>query len=298
LNQRVLRADWLLILTAVIWGCAFVAQRAGMNHMGPFTFNGIRFLLGALALMPFIIYRNRRYPHPPNSRQAILFTNLPLSSGLMVGGILFFGASLQQIGMVHTTAAKGGFITGLYVILVPVIGLFIGQRSGWGSWCGSFLALVGLYLLSVNENLSFAPGDLWVLAGAFFWAVHVLIIGWLSPRVDPVQLALAQFLVCSFFSMTAAFFIETTTLTGIVGGIIPLLYGGLLSVGIAYTLQIVAQQDAPPAHAAIILSLETVFAALAGWLLLGEILSLRAITGCILMLAGMLAVQLWPGSTR
>ncbi|MFZ3047420.1 MAG: DMT family transporter [Desulfatirhabdiaceae bacterium] len=297
LNQRVLRADWLLLLTAVIWGCAFVAQRAGMNHVGPFTFNGIRFLLGALALMPFIIYRNRRYPQP-NGRQAFLFSNLSFSNGLLVGVILFCGASLQQIGMVYTTAAKGGFITGLYVILVPVIGLFIGHRSGWGSWFGSLLAFAGMYLLSVNENLSFAPGDLWVLAGAFFWAVHVLIIGWLSPRVDPVQLACAQFLVCSFFSIIAAMMIETITVTGIVGGLIPILYGGLMSVGIAYTLQVVAQKDAPPVHASIILSLETVFAALAGWLLLEEILGLRAIIGCVLMLAGMLSVQLWPGTVK
>jgi drug/metabolite transporter (DMT)-like permease len=294
LNQKTVRADWLLLLTAAIWGMAFVAQRAGMSHVGPFTFNGIRFFLGALVLMPIIFHHNRRYPQPPG-KEAVLFTNLPLSSGLVTGGVLFFGASLQQIGMVYTTAAKGGFITGLYVILVPIIGLFFGHRPGWGSWLGSVLATIGLYLLSVNEDLTFDPGDLWVLAGAFFWAGHVLLIGHLSPRVDAVQLACAQFLVCSFLSSIVALVMESITLAGIRGGAIPILYGGLMSVGIAYTLQVVAQRDAPPAHASIILSLETVFAAVAGWVILNESLPFRAIGGCVLMLAGMLAVQLLPG---
>ena len=295
LNKHVLRADWLLLLTAVIWGCAFVAQRSGMRYMGPFTFNGIRFMLGGCALIPLIMYRNHRYG-TQSCAGCSFFSSGFLKKGLLVGVVLFCGASLQQIGMIFTTAGKGGFITGLYVILVPVIGLFLGYRLGWSGWAGAILATSGMYLLSVTETLSIEPGDLWVLTGAFFWASHVLILGWLSPRMDIIKLACIQFLVCAFLSLTTAVITEPLSLSGISDGILPILYGGLVSVGIAYTLQVVAQKDAPPAHAAIILSLETVFAAISGWILLDEILTLRATIGCVLMLAGMLLVQLWPVS--
>lgn len=294
MNKHVLRADWLLLLTAVIWGCAFVAQRSGMRYVGPFTFNGIRFMLGGCALIPLIMYRNRRYGM--QSADPLLFSFEFLKKGLLIGIVLFCGASLQQIGMVFTTAGKGGFITGLYVILVPVIGLFLGQRLGWSGWAAAFLATFGMYLLSVTDTLTIERGDLWVLASAFFWASHVLILGWLSPKMDTIKLACIQFLVCAILSLATAAVMEPISISGISDGILPILYGGLMSVGIAYTLQVVAQKDAPPAHASIILSLETVFAAISGWILLDEGLSLRAMIGCVLMLAGMLLVQLWPAS--
>jgi drug/metabolite transporter (DMT)-like permease len=294
-NKHVLRADWLLLLTAVIWGCAFVAQRSGMRYVGPFTFNGIRFTLGGCALIPLIMYRNRRYGVQSGSGPSFFSLEF-LKKGLLIGIVLFCGASLQQIGMVFTTAGKGGFITGLYVILVPVIGRFLGQRLGWSSWAGAILATIGMYLLSVTDTLTIAPGDLWVLASAFFWACHVLILGWLSPKMDTIKLACAQFFVCAILSLTAAAITESMSISGIRDGIFPILYGGLMSVGIAYTLQVVAQKDAPPAHASIILSLETVFAAIAGWTFLNEGLSFRAIIGCILMLAAMLLVQICPPS--
>lgn len=293
--NRTLKADWLLFLTAIIWGCAFVAQREGMKHVGPFTFNGIRFFLGAMALIPFIVYRNRlRQQQLGRTDPLPLFFGITPGQGSLVGVILFCGASLQQIGMIYTTAAKGGFITGLYVILVPFIGRFMGQRIGMSGWAGAALATIGLYLLSINEDLSFAKGDLWVLASALFWSAHVLVIGWLSPRIEPVQLACAQFLVCAALSLIVALCAETITLAGIRSGILSILYGGFFSVGIAYTLQVVAQQDAPPTHAAVILSMETVVAAIAGWILLDERLGLRAIGGCALMFTGMLVVQLMP----
>lgn len=294
MNKHVLRADWLLLLTAVIWGCAFVAQRSGMRYVGPFTFNGLRFMLGVLALIPLIMYRNRRYG--TQSAGPLFFSSEFLKKGLLIGIVLFCGASLQQIGMVFTTAGKGGFITGLYVILVPIIGFFLGHRSGWSGWVGAFLATSGMYLLSVTDTLTIERGDLWVLASAFFWASHVLILGWLSPQMDTVKLACAQFFVCAVLSLITAAFTEPISIAGIRDGTIPILYGGLLSVGIAYTLQVAAQKEAPPAHASIILSLETVFAAISGWILLDESLSLRAIFGCLLMLVGMLLVQLWPAS--
>lgn len=292
MDRRVLNADWLLLLTAVIWGSAFVAQRVGMDHVGPFTFNGVRFTLGALVLLPLVIRRRPLAPPDPGREQAASKGFL-LWGGVLAGVVLFTAAALQQVGLVYTTAGKAGFITGLYVIIVPLLGLIWGFRPGWGGWAGACMAVVGLYLLSVTEGFALAPGDFLELVGAFFWAVHVLILGWLSPKVRRVRLACIQFSVCAFLSLVTAGFLEPVTAEGLRLAAIPILYGGLLSVGVAYTLQVVAQRHAPPVHAAVILSLEAVFAAVAGWILLGEVLDLRAIVGCGLMLAGMLTAQLW-----
>ena len=290
MNSRTMRANLLLLLTALIWGAAFVAQRMGMDHMGPLTFNGIRFALGALALLPLIGHMDKRRTTAP--------TPLPtlIRGGLLMGGALFLGAWLQQFGLCYTTAGKAGFITGLYVVVVPLLGLLWGQRTPWGTWVGALLAVVGLYLLTMNDRLTLTEGDGLVLIGAFFWAGHVLTIGWLAGRhVEPVLLACLQFIVCGVLSLAVAVTSEPITLDGLQGAAWPILYGGLLSVGVAYTLQVVAQRDAPPAHAAIILSLETVFAALGGWLLLNETLAGRGLIGCGLMFAGMLLSQLVLG---
>jgi drug/metabolite transporter (DMT)-like permease len=289
--QNIYKADSLLMLTAVIWGGAFVAQRVGMDHVGPLTFNGVRFALGALTLLPFILRGGRRTEmellSPYTSKQAIL-------GGGLAGLVLFAGATLQQVGLVYTTAGKAGFITGLYVVIVPLFGMLWKHWPGWGGWSGATLAAVGLYFLSVTEEFTLAPGDAWELAGAFMWATHVLILGWLSPRVNVLKLACAQYAVCSCLSLLVAGYTETITAYGLRGATIPILYGGVMSVGVAYTLQVVAQRVAPPTHAAIILSLEAVFAALAGWVILGEVLSARGLFGCGLMLAGMIVAQLWP----
>ncbi len=288
---RTLKSDALLMLTATIWGFAFVAQRVGMDYVGPFTFNGVRFALGSLSLIPLVLLK-RRHPSapaalvPPAGRKTVLW------GGTLAGVALFMGASLQQVGLVYTTAGNAGFITGLYVVIVPLLGLFWRQHPDLGTWVGAVLAAAGLYLLSVTAAFRIAYGDLLVLVGAFFWALHVLIIGWLSPRIESVLLACIQFAVCSALSLITAAALETTTPAALMAAGLPILYGGLLSVGVAYTLQVVAQRGARPAHAAIILSLESVFAALGGWLLLGEVLSGRALLGCGLMLAGMLLSQL------
>jgi len=294
LDKRVLRADWLLMLTALIWGTAFVAQRAGMAHVGAFTFNGIRFALGLLVLLPLAMRRSKVFVsgtnpgNPPRATRRQAFWG-----GGLAGLVLFTGAALQQLGLVYTTAGKAGFITGLYVIIVPILGLFLGFRPGRGGWLGAGLAVVGLYLLSVTSGFTLAPGDLLVLVGAFFWAVHVLILGWLSPKMNRIRLACAQYAICSCLSLVCAVLMEEITVNGLLGGAVSILYGGIMSVGVAYTLQVVAQRYAPPVHAAIILSLESVFAALAGWVILGEVMSLRGIIGAGLMLAGMLIAQLW-----
>ncbi len=296
---RHFRADGLLLVTALIWGAAFVAQRLGMEHVGPFTFNGIRFALGALALQP-LIWRMQATRTREGNGTGITSARL-LRYGLVAGGVLFAGAALQQVGIVYTTAGKAGFITGLYVVMVPLFGLLLGQRAGAGTWLGAVTAAVGLYLLSVNEDFSIAYGDVLELMGAVFWAGHVLLLGRLSPGLDAtdaVKLAAVQFAVCAGLSLCVGVVAEPMALAGIAKAAVPILYGGLMSVGIAYTLQVVAQRDANPAHAAIILSLEAVFAAVAGYFVLGEVLSLRALVGCGLMLGGMLLSQLWLLSPR
>jgi len=289
MNSATLKSDALLLLTAVIWGFAFAAQRLGMEYVGPFTFNGVRFLLGSLVLVPFVL----RAGNLRNGQADEAGFRKTLTGGILAGFALFAGASLQQVGLVYTTAGNAGFITGLYVVIVPVLGLFLRQQTNIGTWIGAVLAAVGLYLLSVTEYLTMAFGDLLELAGAFFWAGHVLIIGWLSPRMNPLRLALVQFATCGLLSLLVAAGFEEMTVAGLRQAAIPILYGGALSVGIAYTLQVVAQRKAHPAHAAILLSLEAVFAAVGGWLVLGETLTPRGLTGCGFMLTGMLLSQLW-----
>lgn len=294
---QTLTSDSLLLLTAAIWGFAFVAQRVGMEHVGPFGFNGVRFALGCLVLLPFL-FRNGMRDERASSRDPGLFSLPSLGGGLLAGLVLFCGASFQQVALVYTTAGNAGFITGLYVVLVPIIGIALGHRTHAGTWIGAALAAVGLYLLSVTDQFTVSPGDLLVLIGAFFWAGHVLIIGWLSPRQDPLKIAFLQYAACAVLSLFVAGGMEQNTASRYLSATVPILYGGVLSVGVAYTLQVVAQKKARPAHAAIILSLEAVFAAIGGWIILGEILSPRAIAGCILMFCGMLISQLWRGRSR
>ena len=287
MKEGTIKADVLLLLTATIWGFAFVAQRVGMEYVGPFTFNAVRFALGSLSLLPLILFLQKRQPDTRQrsdgaNKKSVLF------GGILAGSALFAGASLQQAGLVYTSAGKAGFITGLYVVIVPLLGLFWRQHPRIGTWLGGILAAIGLYFLSINEEFSISFGDLLVLIGAFFWAGHVLLIGWLAPQVNSLKLASAQFAVCSLLSFLTALAIETMSFASIWQAAVPILYGGLGSVGIAYTLQVIAQRDAHPAHAAIILSFEGVFAAIGGWLLLGEMLSLRGLFGCALMLAGIL----------
>ncbi|MBP4042199.1 MULTISPECIES: DMT family transporter [Aeromonas] len=286
-----MRSNMMLLMAAAIWGLGFVAQRLGMDHMGPFTFNGLRFLLGAFSLLPLLWWLKSRQPRQPAGQPSGDRRQL-LIGGLLAGGVLFSAASLQQVGLLYTTAAKAGFITGLYIILVPVIGLALRHKTGANTWIGALIAMAGLYYLSVTEEFTIGYGDLLQVVGALFWAVHLLVLDHYSNRVAPIRLAGVQFVVCGLLSLITAFAIETPTLSGAVAGWQALLYAGLVSVGIGYTLQVVGQRGAHPAHAAIILSLETVFAAIGGVLLLGEHLDERAIVGCALMLAGMLISQI------
>ncbi|MNF42264.1 EamA-like transporter family protein [compost metagenome] len=287
MRSQALRADILMLITAAIWGAAFVAQRLGMDAIGPFLYTGLRFTLGALILLPLLLI----LPKPAVKR--------PLNRGMLLGGLLMglaltLGINLQQVGLLFTSVTNSGFITGLYVIIVPLLGLFLGHRTGLGTWMGACLAVLGMFLLSVGEGFQVASGDWLQLAGACVWGVHVLLVGFFASRYDPIRLAILQFAVCAVFSLVLALVFEEIKLGAILEAGPAILYGGVIAVAIGYTLQVVAQRHAIASHAAIILSLEAVFAAIAGALMLDESLHARGYIGCVLMLAGMLIAQLWP----
>ena len=271
------------MLAALIWGSAFVAQRVGMEHIEPWAFNACRFLIGAISLTPLLLYQRRETP---------LFTQSTIVGGMLMGLVLMIGAGLQQVGLVYTTAGKAAFITGLYLVIVPVLGLFIGQSTSRDTWTGIGLALPGLALLTLGDNLSLNYGDMLEMVGALFWAIHLMLIGWLAPRHNGIALAFIQFITCSLLSFIASEFLEDWTLAQVRMAWGALAYAGIMSVGVAYTLQIIGQKTAPVAHASIILSLETVFAVIAGYLFLNEVLSGWALFGCVLMLLGMIVSQL------
>ena len=293
MNNKRLRANMLLLLTAAIWGFAFVAQRVGSQYVGAFTFNGIRFALGSISLLPLIIYFHKGKKNYSNNKLDLKVTvKKVIVPGVLVGAILYAGSTLQQVGLIYTTAGKASFLTGLYMVLVPIIGIFLGHKIGKNSWIGVGLAIIGLYLLSITDNFGIGYGDLLEVIGAVFWAVHILTIDYFSHKIEPLKLSCVQFATCSILSLITAFIFEPITLGGISKALIPILYGGFLSVGVAYTLQVVAQKNAKPSHAAIILSMESVFGAIGGALLLGENMNTRGYVGCIFILGGILLSQI------
>jgi drug/metabolite transporter (DMT)-like permease len=327
MNKQALRADILLLITAALWGFGFVAQSAGMDYVGPFTYNAVRFPLGSLSLVPLVLFFKAKgiLTNPQN-------TNRParIKMTLIAGTILFVAVMFQQIGMIFTTVGNAGFITGFYVVLTPVFGIFIGKKTGLPTWIGMVFAFVGLYFIFAAGNLSsINPGDIIILISAAFWAVHILVIDHLVQKIDPLVLSAGQFAWCGIFSIAAAFILEpfvgswmvsiagdftaqqwtplptllaligngATSFAGdfsshpVSGAIIPILYGGLASVGIAYTLQVVAQKNAPPAHATIILCLEGCFAATGGILLRNEKPGTYTLLGFGFMLLAMFITQ-------
>ncbi len=287
--NHALRADLLMLLTALIWGTGFVAQTAGMDHIGPYLFSGLRFALGSLCLIPLIL-RNANTARVPEP----LLNRGMLRAGIIMGLALALGINLQQVGLLFTSVTNSGFITGLYVIVVPLLGLLLGHKTGLGTWLGCLLAVVGMCLLSIGDNFHVASGDWLQLIGAFVWGGHVVLVSLFASRHDPIRLAFLQFATCSVVSLLLAVLFEPIALDAIIAAAPALLYGGIVAVGVGYTLQVVAQKHAIASHAAIILSLEAVFAAIAGAWILGEALQLRGYIGCGLMLAGMLLAQLWP----
>lgn len=290
-KAQALKYDAVFLTAAAIWGFAFVAQRVGMQHVGPFTFIAVRFLLGGVFLVPILVITSKAGISRKDSAPQPAHKSFYLGSSA-AGLILFLAASFQQHGLIYTTAGKAGFITGLYVIIVPIIGIRLGHKTGPGTWLGALLAVVGLYLLSIRGVFVIDTGDLYVFVSAFFWAVHVLIIARLSKRFHPIRIALVQFFVCSAAAWLTALIIETIVIDKILAALIPLLYTGIMSTGIAFTLQVVAQRHTHPTHASIVMSTEAVFAVLGGYLFLAETMPLRNLAGCAIMLAAMIISQL------
>jgi drug/metabolite transporter (DMT)-like permease len=281
------KSNGILLLASLLWGLAFVAQRQGMQFVGPLTFNGLRFVFGALSLVPLLLFMK------PTFKKSMLDKRLLIGS-IMAGIALFFAASFQQVGIIYTSAGNAGFITSLYIIFVPLFGFLRRQYSPGRVWAGALVALSGLYMLSVGDDFVMQTGDLLVFISAIFWAAHLVILSYLAAQHDFRLLAIFQYAFVAIMSLALAFIFETPSLPDIQLAAIPILYTGIVSVGIGFTLQIIGQKHARADHAALILSLEAVFAALGGWLILNEITDWRGVIGCGLMLTGVLLSQLKP----
>lgn len=292
-ETKQLRGGAMLMLTALIWGTAFVAQSVGMDYLGPCAFTAVRNFIGCVALLPVIglASRLRSGAQPEEAAPApgkkALF-GWGAACGLLLGGATL----LQQAGMQTASAGKAGFLTALYIVIVPVLGIFLGRRPGLKVWMGVVLALVGAYLLSVKGGAGIASGDLLVIASAVVFSLHILVIDSVPAGVDGVRLSCVQFLVAGAFALVLALFLETFTWRDILSAWVPLLYTGVVSSGVGYTLQILGQRTVNPTVACLILSLESVFAALAGWAILGQALSLRELFGCALVFVAVILAQL------
>ena len=277
------RGNGCLLLAAFIWGTTFVAQSVGMENLGPFTYGAARFFLGVLALLSLWVLSGGPGRWATSSRS--------FAVGAAAGCIMFVASAFQQYGMVYTTAGKASFLTCLYLILVPLTGVFLRQYIRAEHWTGAVLAVTGLYFLCVKEGLSLGLGDFLEICGAFFWTAHILFIDRFAAKIEAIAMSLAQVVVVFLLNLAMAVIFETAQAADITAAWVSIFYSGVFSTGVAFTLQIIGQREADPAPAAVIMSLESLFGALAGWLLLGETLSLREIIGCVLMGAGMLVSQ-------
>ena len=286
----------LLLLTSFIWGVAFVAQSVGGEAVGCFTFNGVRSLLGAFVLIPVIYFLDSQKKKELGEEKFLGQkgdSKTLLLGGICCGVMLCIASNFQQFGISFTTVGKAGFITAMYILIVPILGLFMKKKVGVKVWLGVVLATIGLYMLCMtSESFSLSKGDFLVLICAGFFSLHILIIDYFSPKVDGVRMSCIQFFVCGVISLVIAFIFESPSLSEIVSGWLPILYAGVLSCGVAYTLQIVGQKNMDPTVASLILSLESVFSVLAGWLILNQTMTLREFSGCGLMFLAIILAQL------
>lgn len=289
MNKFIIRQSCLLFLTAFIWGVAFVAQSAGMDYVGPFTFNAVRCILGGIVLIPCIgilsLHRKQKNDVPENKKTLFI-------GGIMCGILLFTASSLQQFGILYTTAGKAGFITALYIIIVPVLSIFLHKKAGMKVWISVAIALCGLYLLCMKENLRLSQGDILLLLCSLTFSFHIMVIDYFAPKVNGVKMSCIQFFVCGILSAIGMILFENPNIGQIISGWLPILYGGIMSCGVAYTLQIVGQEGMNPTVASLILSMESVISVLAGWVLLHETLSSRELAGCVFMFAAIILAQL------
>lgn len=292
MQKGTVRNSILLLLTAIIWGTAFVAQSVGMDYLGPFTFNAARFLIGGTVLLPLILYFKKTAPPDTRTSEEKRAQRKLLFTGGFFCGLALCSASLfQQMGLQYTSVGKAGFITTLYIIIVPIIGLLFRQKVAGRIWIAAVMAMTGLYLLCVNESFTINKGDGLVFICAILFSVHIMVIDYYSPKTDGVKLSCIQFYVSGLISCIGALLTETPTMQAILDGIQPILYAGVMSCGVAYTLQIIGQKHMNPTVASLILSLESVISVLAGWLILGQSLTLKEIIGCAIVFAAVILVQ-------
>lgn len=292
----------LLFIAAVIWGVAFVAQSRGMDYVGGFTFNCLRSMLGGLVLIPLIYVINNIRKNKENANNVnanhVNANNVNgdrktlITGGVSCGILLCLASNLQQFGIKYTTVGKAGFITAMYIVIVPIMGIFIKKKAGKFVWIGVALAVAGLYLLCINEDFYIGKGDMLVLGCAVIFSVHILCVDYFSPLVDGVKLSCIQFFTCGILSGIPMLIFEKISIPSIAACSIPILYAGIMSCGVAYTLQIIGQKNVNPTVASMVLSLESVVSVVAGWLILGQNMSGRELFGCVVMFAAIVLAQL------
>jgi len=302
--MKQIKGDLILLITAIIWGTSFVSQKLGMNYIEPFTFGASRFLLGAIVLIPVIIFFDKMNKKSAKSQKGndgkveqkgVTFKTKDLFvGGILCGSALFFGASFQQWGIMGTTAGKAGFITALYIVLVPIFGLFMNKKVNWLTWFGVALAIFGLYLLTIQEGFALEKGDALVLIGTVFWALQIIFVDMFVDKVEGLKLSCIQFVTAGLLSAVAAFIFETPQLSAILDGSVVIVYTAVMVVGVAYTLQIIGQKYTSPTAAAIIMSLESVFAVISGAIFLNESMNTKELTGCLIMFVAVVITQLKP----
>ena len=280
----------MLFLAALIWGFAFAFQSQGMDHMGPMTFNGMRFLIGAIVLVPVIFIFRNPGKRKPVTAGAVKVTVL---GGIVCGLCLFAASSLQQFGIQYTSVGKAGFLTTLYIILVPIIGIFFRRKVPVVVWIGAIISVIGMYLLCVSETMSINKGDIFAFCCAIVFAFHILSVDYFAPKTNGIVLSCLQFLTSGVCAMICAFIFEQPSVTEIVNGVVPLLYVGVMSSGVAYTLQILGQKNAEPTLASLIMSLESAVSVLGGWLILNQRLTGKELLGCLLMFVAVVGVQIF-----
>lgn len=296
--KQQIKSSLILLLTATIWGVAFVAQSVGMEYIGPFTFNAIRCVLGGLVLIPVILVLKKKKETGAENQEKEDKKTL-WAGGIACGVILCIASNLQQFGIMEASVGKSGFFTALYIVMIPVIGIFIGKRPGIKLWFCVALAVVGMYLLCMKDgSFTIERADIMLLLCALAFSFHILVVDYFSPKVDGVKMSCIQFFVCGVLSAVEMLFTETPDISNIQAAWLPLLYAGLLSCGVGYTLQIVGQKGINPVIASLIMSLESVISALAGWVILGQVLSPKEILGCVLMFVAIIITQIPIGNKK
>lgn len=293
----------MLFLTAFIWGTAFVAQSVGMDYVGPFTFNFARYLVGSLVLVPFVIFnfssKKKTKQNETGGSDTKKYMKYTVFGGIGCGILLCIASSLQQFGIMYSKAVgKAGFLTALYIILVPVIGLFFKKKVRALIWVCVALATIGLYLICVKEGFVFEIGDIFLILCALVFSFHIMFIDYVSPKGDGVTISCIQFLVAGILCLICAVFTEKIVIRDIIKGYIPILYAGVMSCGVAYTFQILGQKYVEPTKASLILCLESVFATLGGWVILHEVLTIKEMIGCVIVFIAIILAQFVQKTTK